>query len=453
MRFPARFLARVLVGLSLLLTACWPVRSAPGNGMAWLPVVDIAGGGGHKGPWQQNESAYDYVDDGTVAFTPGGLLAVAWVDQRAKDVRFRLLGPDGSPQGPVRDVSRSPATFSWHPRLATSGPDRLYVLWQEIIFSGGSHGGDILFARSLDGGKRFSRPLNLSASIGGDGKGRLDRDTWSNGSLDLVTSPNGDIYAAWTEYDGALWLVRSRDDGQSFSRPRQVAGDTQRPARGPALAVDRQGRLYLAWAVGEESDADIHVAVSGDGGASFGDPVRIGSPGARADAPRLALDGAGRLHLVFADYPQSRGAPAIRHVRADSGTLRFGPPRTLSEAGQPGSYPHLATDGQGKVHVAWEAVDAGDRPHGLVHAPVPENGEIRPAPVPHSADPAGGRNGSQQGLLGKKLAAGPDGLIVLVNSSLAPGKGSRVWLMPGTARVAREAGQAVSGGEGTRQAR
>jgi hypothetical protein len=38
--------------------------------------------------------------------------------------------------------------------------------------------------------------------------------------------------------------------------------------------------------------------------------------------------------------------------------------------------------------------------------------------------------GSQQGLLGKKLAAG-DGMVALINTSLVPGQGSRVWLMRG----------------------
>jgi hypothetical protein len=55
-------------------------------------------------------------------------------------------------------VSKNPASFSWLPKIVmTSGdPQAIYVLWQEIIFSGGSHGGDILFARSTDDGRTFS---------------------------------------------------------------------------------------------------------------------------------------------------------------------------------------------------------------------------------------------------------------------------------------------------------
>ncbi len=408
--------------------ACVPAGSAPGaEDVKWQPPVDVASGGGSKGPWRQNDSQYDYVDDATVAFTPDGGLALAWADQRRKEVLLQIFGADGRPRTEPVDVSRSPASFSWMPRIAAAGPDTLYLLWQEIIFSGGSHGGDILFARSSDGGRSFSAPVNLSSSRGGDGKGRLDRDSWSNGSLDVAADAHGRVFAAWTEYDGALWLARSQDGGISFAEPQRIAGIDARPARGPSLAIGAAGRVYLAWTVGEDPDADIRVSLSLDGGAGFAAPVRVGADRARADAPRLALDRGGRLHLVYMEA-RAGGAPVVRHVRTDDASLRFGLPRTLSGAGAVA--PQLAVDAGNRVHVVWEAA-----PRGLVHTMDAGAGFIRPAVIPYSADKAGARNGSQQGLLGKKLAAGPDGAIAAVNSSLAPGRGSRVWLMRGnTAR-------------------
>lgn len=403
---------RLLVVAVLL--ACVPVRSAPDmDSVAWLPVQEVASGGGAKGPWRQSDSQYDYVDDGTLAFLPGGGLAVAWVDQRRKEVLLQVLGTDGRARAAPVDVSRSPDTFSWMPRIAVGGPDTLHVLWQEIVFSGGSHGGDILYARSLDGGRSFSQPVNLSRSLGGDGKGRLDRDTWSNGSLDLALGADSKVYAAWTEYDGALWLARSRDGGRSFTPPQRIAGDDKRPARGPSLALGG-GMVWLAWTVGEDPDADIRVSSSLDDGASFSPPVLVGAKVARADAPRLGFDRDGRLHLVYME-----GA-AIRHVRSESPELAFGTPRTLSARGEAAMAPQLAIDAQGRVHVAWESAQ------GLRYS---RDGGA-PVTVPHSEPAAGARQGSQQGMLGKKLAAG-DGMVALVNSSLARGRGSRVWVMQG----------------------
>src|SRR5688572_22724129 len=206
--------------------------------LAWQGAVDIAEGRGERGPWQQNESRYDYVDDPAVAIDERGRSAVAWVHQGAKDVFFNGV-----------NVSRSPATFSWLPRVALA-QDRVFVLWQEIIFSGGSHGGDILFARSEDGGRTFFPPLNLSASVAGDGKGRITRELWHNGSLDLAVAADGTVYAVWTEYEGALWFRRSRDGGKTFSDRKKVSGDDRRPARGPSLAAGADGTIYLAWTDG-----------------------------------------------------------------------------------------------------------------------------------------------------------------------------------------------------------
>ena len=427
---PIRLAASLLVAVLL---ACMSVPSAPfaqsaprADGVAWLPAIEIASGSGSKGPWRQNDSHYDYVDDATPAFLPDGRLALAWVDQRRKDVLLQVLGADGRPLGAPVDVSRSPATFSWMPRMASPGKDTLYVLWQEIIFSGGTHGGDILFARSLDGGRSFSQPRNLSASRGGDGKGRLDRTTWSNGSLDIAAGLDGSVIAAWTEYDGMLWLARSRDGGRSFTPPQHIAGGEKLPARGPSLAIGPAGHVYLAWTVGEDPDADIRVSQSNDGGATFAPPVRVGAAGAWADAPQIATERNGALHLVYVEQAGT-STGAVRYAYASGPALRFGTPRSLSTGAEGASAAYLAVDGQGGVHAAWEPASRT----GLWYAAAAGTGFSSPVLVPHSVAGEGGRNGSQQGILGRKLAVGADGTIAVVNSSLAPGRGSRVWVVRG----------------------
>lgn len=398
---------------------------------AWRAPLEIATGGGARGEWRQNDSRYDYVDDGTVAFLPDGALALAWVDQRRKDVLFQTRVSDGQLRTATVNVARNGATFSWHPRIA-AGQRAVYLLWQEIIFSGGSHGGDILFARSLDGGRSFAAPINLSSSRGGDGKGRLDRKTWSNGSLDLAVAVDGMVYAAWTEYEGALWFARSHDGGASFTAPRWVAGDGRLPARAPALATGKDGEVFLAWTVGEDGDADIRIVRSSDRGDAFAQFASMGAPNAYADAPRLALDPAGRLHLVYAESADSpSGLPQTMYARTEQG--RFGKARPLSTPPAGAGYPALALAPQGVVVVTWESYpERGARPAGIGLAVSRDGGDSFGAPsmVPGSRDPRGG-NGSFQGLLGKKLALSANGELAIVNSSLAPGVGSRVWLMRG----------------------
>lgn len=435
--------------LPLALALAFPPAAAPlpvdtpaaPDSLAWQGVVEIAAGRGDKGPWRQSDSRYDYVDDATVALRPGGATLLAWVDQKSRDVWLCTLSAGGRLSEPL-NVSRSPATFSWLPRIAVDAgrPGRVYLLWQEIIFSGGKHGGDMLFARSENGGRTFSAPLNLSRSRGGDGKGRLSRLVWSNGSYDLAIGAGGSVIAAWTEYDGALWVARSLDAGTSFTAPRRVAGDDAAPARAPALAAGPGPAVHLAWTVGEDAAARIRVARSIDGGASFGPPQLVGGGQGRADAPGLALDGAGRLHLVYA-FEAPGGRSWVRYAGAPAGGA-FGPARTLS-APAPGSaaYPQLASDGGEGLAVVWENIGPNGRSRslGMTHSRDGGRHFSTPAEVPGSQAPAGGSNGSQQGLLGRKLAVDAAGRIAVVNSSLLPGKRSRVWLMRGARKPAQGA--------------
>ena len=433
-----------LLGLAVLLTL--PVAAAP-LAVNWQSSIEIAGGRGERGPWQQNQSRFDYVDDPSVVIDDRGEIAVVWVEQSQKAVLFQRYGADGRPQlkQPL-NVSRSPQTFSWLPRLALA-PDaaqNVFVLWQEIIFSGGSHGGDILFARSEDGGRSFAAPVNLSRSRGGDGKGRINKDIWHNGSLDLVAGANGALYAAWTEYDGRLWFCRSADGGKNFSGPVPVAGGAgEHPARAPSLALGPGHSVYLAWTTGDNEAADIQLARSNDGGQTFDAPGAVAASQSYSDAPKLAVDRAGAVHLVYAE---SSGGPFeryhVRYTRSTDGGRTFAAPRDISRP-MPHSFvsaafPALSVDRQGRVYVVWELYgDARQPPRGLALSVSSDGGAsfTQPVVVPGSIDAAGGFNGSSQGLLMKKLAVNGQGAMAIVNSSLKPGAHSRVWLM--RARLAR----------------
>ncbi|MEC4721620.1 sialidase family protein [Noviherbaspirillum sp. CPCC 100848] len=424
--------------------------------VAWRDSVAVAEGGGEKGPWQQNDSRYSYVDDATVSLDPQGNAAVAWVDQARKDVFFRLIPAAGTKaeEGASVNVSRSASTFSWLPRIerAPDAPHRIYVLWQEIIFSGGSHGGDMLIARSEDNGVSFSPPLNVSESIGGDGKGRINSKVWHNGSQDLVAGPGGLLYFAWTEYDGMLWFSRSNDGGRSFTRPQRIAGGGQaRPVRAPSLALAEDGAVYLAWTTGEDDGADIHVAKSVDGGESFGAPVIVAPTDRYADAPKLAAGPGGVLHLAYA---QSEGGPfarhAIRYTQSSDGGRSFRAPMevaapattptSMTGRGKSLHFPSLALDGLGRVMIVYEQFpDVRRDPRGLGFVLSSDGGRSfsAPMPVPHSADPKGGTNGSHQGRLMEKLALDRDGRIAVANTSLLQGRQSRAWLIRGQLVPAR----------------
>jgi len=440
-----------LMGISLLVTTGCSLDGSdrPPTPVHWQDPVEVATGEAYQGPWRMNESDFRYVDAPTVAMDETGRVGVAWVNQEAKDVYFQLRDASGRPltEDPV-NVSRSPDTFSWLPRMVmTEGDDgHVYLLWQEIEFSGGSHGGETFFARSVDGGRSFSEPQNLSRTPAGAGKGRLSTHRWDNGSHDLARGPDGTLYAAWTEYEGALRLSRSTDDGRTFSDPLHVAGSATQPARGPTLAVNPRGRVHLAWTVGEDPAADLRLATSGDRGSSFGDSRIPFETDGHSDAPALAAGSDGTLHLAYGESPDGPFGPShVRYARSSDGGDTFEAPRRISggpDDDAPGAgFPSLAVDGEGSPLLAWHVFpEAGSRPVGMGFAAGRDGGNSFSSPslVPGTANPEAGFNSSLQGLLMRTLAAAPEGsghrTIAVVHGSFRPDHESRIRLFLGEPR-------------------
>jgi len=442
-RDPALKLCKSLVSVLAALVAAPAAVNADVLQVAWGTKIEVAEGGGRRGPWLMNESEFHYVDDPTVAITDGGIVGLAWVDQARKDIFFQTFAPDGKPRlaQPV-NVSRSPRIFSWLPRVVmpTPGGEEVHVLWQEIVFAGGTHGGEIFYARSTNGGRTFTAPINLSHTTGGAGKGRLTKTFWHNGSLDLVIGPEGNLYAAWTEYEGSLRFSRSTNHGESFSAPTRIAGGrTVSPARGAALAVDAAGDVYLAWAVGEDPAADIHLARSADHGHSFGRPARVHRRSGHADAPKIAVDRKGVVHLVYAESPDGMFRRyQILHTRSGDGGRTFETPKqisgTLPAEFESEHFPALSLDGDDNLYLIWELFTPRTRlPRGLAFSFSGDGGRTFavPAVIPGSVDPESGVNGSQQGLLMRKLAVNKAGMIAVANSTFWWGKRSDVWLLLG----------------------
>jgi len=430
-------LARGALGLLAVAGLAPPALAEP-VALSWRDPVEVAAGGGHRGPWRMNESNYDYVDDPTVAINDAGVLAVAWADQARQDVLLQVYEPGGDRRfaEPV-NVSRTPAVFSWLPRLRI-GPGEageVHVLWQEIVFSGGSHGGEIFLARSRDGGRGFAAPVNLSTSTAGDGKGRVTAERWHNGSLDLAMGSGDRLYAAWTAYEGDLWFARSTDGGASFTEPLRVASRAgAKPARGPALAVGPGGTIHLAWTVGGDAAADLRLARSTDGGRSFSAPRTVLESDGYSDAPKIAADADGTLHLVYAEGPDGPfHAHHVRYARSSDGGRTFTAAQTLSapQADRFASvgFPHLALDGADNLYVVWELFPRlRSYPQGLGYTVSGDGGRsfAEASVVPSSADR--GFNGSQQGFLMRKLAVNAAGEVAVVNSTHRRDESSHIWL-------------------------
>lgn len=432
-----QFLSRNLLMLVLLTLAsgCHGEIRA----VTWDEAVTVATGEGVRGPWRMNDSDFRYVDDPSVAINDEGIVAVVWADQAEQELYLQVYDTDGTPRlDTPTAVTGMDATFSWLPRVAIGdgANPNIYLLWQEIIFSGGTHGGEIYFARATDNGREISAPRNLSNTEAGAGKGRLHEHRWDNGSLDLIRGDDGTLHVAWTEYEGSLYLAHSRDNGKSFSEPYHLAGDNDSPARGPTLASHPERGLWVAWTTGENPEADILYSHSDDQGESFTRPEPAITSEGLADAPSLAIDSRGHVDLVFAENPDREFA--VRHARLETGDAGFSQPRTISTP-HPGEgyghahYPRIALDGEDRRLIIWELFPAGTRAPAALAFSLASTAldPSEPAAIPGTEVDENSIQGSQQGLLMRKHAVNKEGAIAVVNSHFHAGEGSRIQLIRG----------------------
>ncbi|CAI9401750.1 sialidase family protein [Nocardioides sp. T2.26MG-1] len=212
--------------------------------------------------------------------------------------------------------------------LSSPYAGNVYVAWS--VFQGGAGNNEILFARSTDHGRTFSRPTKISeGSLG-------------NQFADLAVTRNGTLYVAWngtvgsraTGHDAMLW-VRSSDGGRSFTKPAVAADfdgfDAADSAGDPEAAAEAHEDAF-AHADGPESDAEPDSAGDSRDCGSGPFACRSGFVFFRHDSqPRITADPSDPTNTVYMAYDATVTSTEVPStstyntapVRAD-GTLMVG---------------------------------------------------------------------------------------------------------------------------------
>jgi hypothetical protein len=136
-------------------------------------------------------------------------------------------------------------------------------------------------------------------------------------------------------------------------------------ARGSVVAA--------VWSASTDTDADIYIATSRDGGASFGAPRRVndvaGDSGASGEQPPRVAIGPDALHVI---WPAKRGRHAISYARSTDGGLTFSNATDIPSAGLRGArgWATLGVDDDGTVHMLWLDGRASVKPEATAGAPM-----------------------------------------------------------------------------------
>ncbi len=187
----------------------------------------------------------------------------------------------------------------------------------------------------------------------------LDNQTCVCCRVSLASGPQQTVAALWrTVLPGNLRemvLGLSHDGGQTFRAPALVHDDRWQinacPHRGGAVGIDSSKRLYVSWYTEGANEQPRLLFTTSTDGQTFLAPQRLDTSAASIpDHPRMAVDAAGRLAVVWEDSTAVRRRVLLRYSTDGGATLS--PIHSLSSAIKAYA-PDIAVAPTGEFVVVW----------------------------------------------------------------------------------------------------
>lgn len=179
------------------------------------------------------------------------------------------------------------------------------------------------------------------------------------GSPDVAVDAEGNVIAVWEGSDGIdrRAYAAVRPAGGAFGDP-QTLSEAGQGVNGLDLAVNPSGVAVVVWSRSDGTKVRIQAATR-QPGATFGPPETISAAGQSAHGPSVAVDASGRAVVAWYRQDGTSGSCCSRVQTARQGPGgSFEAPRTLSAAGQSAFSPQVAQDEAGNVLVVWHRADA-----------------------------------------------------------------------------------------------
>ena len=329
------------------------------------------------------------IDTAEPAIAPAtdGSVFLAWVEHgeaKAADVFVQKCDSEGRPAGQKTRVNPNVGeATAWRgdpPSVSVGSDGAVYVVWSASLKSELSHGSNISLSVSRDDGKSFSAPVVVND----------DKYPAMHGMSSLAVSKDGGVFVAWLderflqtpekmaadkakaevkakgeakeekhvhmESNREVYLAVSNDGGKSFTANKKIAADVC-PCCKTALTVAQNGRVYVGWRqVLPGEFRHIAIASSDDKGVSFSAPVIVSDDQWQISAcpvsgPALKVDENSALTVAWFTSGAS-GVSGVYEAKSTDEGKTFAPRHLIGE-GVGLSTPTLLPDGTGKFGTLW----------------------------------------------------------------------------------------------------
>lgn len=261
------------------------VAKSTDNGVTFAPVVDASTSAGNENDFQ--DKGWLAVDRSATSPFKGSVYE-AWTDFTQSNGSFincsRSTNGGDSFKNPIPISPQDRTQLVQGPMPAVAPNGDLYVAYSDTHFN---TSGGISIVKSTDGGRSFSAPKSAAAffRIGSATGGNSVR---TNSFPYVVVDKNGTVHIVYNAVIAAvsgdrsdIFYTRSTDGGGTFSAPLKLNDDgTATTQIFPSIAAAADGTLGVKWwdrrnDPPSDSLTDVYMALSHDGGASFGKNFRI----------------------------------------------------------------------------------------------------------------------------------------------------------------------------------
>lgn len=286
---------------------------------------------------------------------------MVWVEHRGKDadVMFERFNGDGQSLGAaIRVNPQAGQATAWRgdqPTIAAAADGTIYVGWTGRADAASGSSPDIYLSASRDAGKSFDPPLKVND----------DPKPTDHGMHSLAVASDGRVYVAWLdernvaaapakdmkmkasssghqmESNREVFLSASSDGGRSFAPNQRIASDVC-PCCKTNLAVENDGRVYISWRQVLPGDyRHIAVTSSSDQGKTFATPTIVSNDewvlkGCPVSGAALLADADGVLGVLW--YAGGdKGQRGIYWSESRDGGKTFNPRQLLAESATHGT--------------------------------------------------------------------------------------------------------------------
>ena len=184
----------------------------------------------------------------------------------------------------------------------------------------------------------------------------------------VAAGPGNELFLITPSSNGELYFSRATSNNSvlasSWSTPIRLEIDHDGEIGSVDVAWDAAGTVYVVYSVPVNEERGIYLVQSKDHGTSWSKPLRVFN-GEAADfdlvgAPSLLISENGFLHIVWKELSiQGDGVPqplSLHYTRSDDGGNTFNEATQVVE--EPVAWREIVTDGEGNLHLLWQAQDA-----------------------------------------------------------------------------------------------